>query len=231
MSSGTVFPLRPSAPRTSVTGSSPLLPTPTRVLGTASSAAWRTGYRGEPTLQGLAVALLPTPSATPYGNNQSPSPGAAVRPSLDGPLRLLPTPLGREGRPDGGGNARGQGSLERGGGIMLSQAVKLLPTPTRGEGKGARSLTAPDSRSGTFDPGMTLTDLAFLWESNGATTSPPSDAGKRSPALLLNPCFVEWMLGLPAGWSDPDCPDSATEFKSAAATSPADTSSIERNVA
>jgi DNA (cytosine-5)-methyltransferase 1 len=40
-----------------------------------------------------AVMLLPTPTATPYGNNQSASSGAAVRPSLDtlAPM-LLPTP-------------------------------------------------------------------------------------------------------------------------------------------
>lgn len=38
------------------------------------------------------MALLPTPTATPYGNNQSPSPNAAVRPSLDSRARLLPTP-------------------------------------------------------------------------------------------------------------------------------------------
>lgn len=38
------------------------------------------------------VRLLPTPSATEYGSNQSPSPGAAVRPSLDGLVKLLPTP-------------------------------------------------------------------------------------------------------------------------------------------
>jgi hypothetical protein len=42
------------------------------------------------------VRLLPTPSATPYGNNQSPSPGAAVRPSLDGLVKLLPTPSATE---------------------------------------------------------------------------------------------------------------------------------------
>jgi hypothetical protein len=34
------------------------------------------------------------PTATPYGNNQSPSPGAAVRPSLDTlAMTLLPTPV------------------------------------------------------------------------------------------------------------------------------------------
>lgn len=38
---------------------------------------------------GKEVNLLPTPTATPYGSNQSPSPGAAVRPSLDAVSRTL----------------------------------------------------------------------------------------------------------------------------------------------
>ena len=41
---------------------------------------------------GATVPVLPTPTATPYGNNQSPSAGAAVRPSLEGAVRMLPTP-------------------------------------------------------------------------------------------------------------------------------------------
>ena len=32
--------------------------------------------------------------------------------------------------------------------------------------------------------------------------------------MALNPSFVEWMMGAPDGWSDPDCPLSATEFSS-----------------
>jgi hypothetical protein len=38
--------------------------------------------------------LLPTPSATSYGSNQSPSPGARIRPSLETMARngLFPTP-------------------------------------------------------------------------------------------------------------------------------------------
>jgi hypothetical protein len=45
-----------------------------------------------------AVQLLPTPVATAYGTNQSPSPGAAVRPSLEGLApRLLATPRAQHG--------------------------------------------------------------------------------------------------------------------------------------
>lgn len=55
-----------------------LLPTP---------RASDTGTPGRRASEGfrppLSQVLLPTPTATPYGNNQSPSPGAAVRPSLD----------------------------------------------------------------------------------------------------------------------------------------------------
>lgn len=55
-----------------------LLPTP---------RASDTGTPGRRASEGfrppLSQVLQPTPTATPYGNNQSPSSGAAVRPSLD----------------------------------------------------------------------------------------------------------------------------------------------------
>jgi hypothetical protein len=38
--------------------------------------------------------------------------------------------------------------------------------------------------------------------------------------LRLSPWFVEWMMGAPEGWSDPDCPLSATEFSSRQAARP-----------
>lgn len=53
-----------------------LLPTPMAADGHRTSTRMP---NGNPTLRG---ALLPTSTATPYGNNQSPTPGAAVRPSL-----------------------------------------------------------------------------------------------------------------------------------------------------
>jgi len=47
----------------------------------------------------------------------------------------------------------------------------------------------------------------------GASSPPPSDDGKKSlGAPRLSPLFVEWMMGAPEGWTDPDCPLSATEF-------------------
>lgn len=53
-----------------------------------------------------ATTLLPTPTATPYGNNQSPSPNAAVRPSLDSPASTLLALSGAStSPPSDGGNA------------------------------------------------------------------------------------------------------------------------------
>jgi hypothetical protein len=124
-----------------------------------------------------ALALLPTPTATPYGNNQSPSAGAAVRPSLDGLVKLLPTPLALDAEKQSKVYGRGNPTLR---GVCLS---------------------------------------------SGETSDQPSDAGRPSTGLRLSPWFVEWMIGAPAGWSDPDCPLSATEFKSRSESSSAATSS------
>jgi hypothetical protein len=188
---GTVFPLPPLAPRTSATGSSSLLPTPVSQDGknaTAPSQADRNSPplthallptpakadgqrasesygRGNPTLKG---SLLPTPTATAYGFNQSPSEGAAVRPSLESlATRLLPTFTGA--------------SYQQGGTAAESTAYKRI--------------------LGEIPP-------------TGAATPEQSPDGKKSPAPLLNPSFVAWMLGMPAEWSDPACPLTATEFSS-----------------
>lgn len=44
-------------------------------------------------LNATVLSLLPTPTATEGGYNQSPSPGAAIRPTLETLVRLLPTPV------------------------------------------------------------------------------------------------------------------------------------------
>ena len=167
--SGIAYRRQPLAPRTSVTGSSPLLPTPTaRAKG--GSPVWKGSRQGGLILDEAISRLLPTPTATDYGNNQSPSDGAAVRESLPRLLKLLPTPRARTDKehvPDG---------MHWG---ELRPVVESLST--------------------------------------GASTEPPSADGKPSKGLDLSPWFVEWMMGAPVGWSDPDVPLSATEFKSSSA--------------
>lgn len=66
------------------------------------SASARGELVGRAAAELAAVDLLPTPCAARSGNNQSASPGAAVRPSLDSITDLLPTPRRSDG--DGGAN-------------------------------------------------------------------------------------------------------------------------------
>lgn len=162
MCGGIVFPLRPSAPRTSVTGCSPLLPSP---LARTNSG---TEVSGE-----SVTALLPTPTARAVKDTGAPSEFERKSPELTA------------------------FTIEKGGGGRWS--------PT----------SAPLEQTIKDD----------LSASTGASTDPPSEGGKPSTGLRLNPAFVEWMQGCPTcsvcgrGWTDPDCPHSATEFTSTSPTS------------
>lgn len=141
-----------------------LLPTPAAADGERQSTAYS---RGNPTLAG---ALLPTPTATPYGNNQSPSPGATVRPSLDSLApTLLPTPTVADSR--GTRNHRPDGTpYSSGYGTTLTDATTLLPTPrATDDTKGG-----PNQRGSSGD--LTLPSAAHR-VSSGASTSPRSAAG------------------------------------------------------
>lgn len=123
---GAVFPLPPWDAHICAGGSSSLLPTPDATHG-------RKTTRTAPLLPGVAEQLLPTPTAVDYGNNQSPSPGAAVRPSLSALARtdLLPTPT--VGNVTGGNRSR---SGERSNELLLPGVARsLLPTPRATDGE------------------------------------------------------------------------------------------------
>lgn len=88
----------------------------------------------------IASGLLPTPTAQDYGSNQSPTKGAAVRPSLQTMARkeMWPTPLAQEGGPDYAKIERG--NRRNGKGLTLTTTVNLkekemFPTPLANEGK------------------------------------------------------------------------------------------------
>lgn len=87
--------------------------------------------------------MLPTPTATRYGTNQSPTPGAAVRPSLGTlvpALPVLPTPQARDG--DRGSRGTSQSVSEdrwASGRRNLEDGIsRLLPTPAASDGSGGR---------------------------------------------------------------------------------------------
>ena len=118
---------------------------------------------------------------------------------------LLPTPASADGERQSITYARGNPTLKGG----------LLPTPQRQWD--ARNETA--NRSNPDSPhasGTTPADFAVKHEAaSGATTPQPFTDGKQSSAgQRLSPWFVEWMMGAPPGFTDPDCQLSAMEFKS-----------------
>lgn len=147
--------------------------------------------------------LLPTPANQDGKNATAPSQADRKSPPLT--HALLPTPSATE---YGSNQSPSQGAAVR---PILKGA--LLPTPRGSDGAGSsshnRTWSATDFNLHTWSRGLPI----------GASTAPPSAGGKRSPAPLLNPSFVEWMLGAPAGWSDPDCRLSATEFRCSAGSS------------
>jgi hypothetical protein len=235
---GDAFELPTWEPRTDVTGSSPLLGTPTA-----------RDWKGPGMAHQLPtdLALLPTPlrAAGEQGPNGQ---------------RRGPTPMARDGRSDGSPNI----PSKNGSGTSLMKTLpKLLPTPTAADGtKVARNKTGgrkPDSKHHT---GTTMQAVAYEWAgkllptprkvdgqrnrvqesspgwrptleqetlslSSGASTSPPSDDGKPSTAARprLSPEFVEWMMGTPRcnecgrGWTDSACQHSVTAFTSTSAGS------------
>lgn len=88
----------------------------------------------------------------------------------------------------------------------------LLPTPTVNDSKGGRNATAHRSQGdeSQHHSGTTLTDVAYAetFGDYSAAVSrqaelygPPPEPTEVGPKgnRRLNPAFVEWMMGLPAG--------------------------------
>jgi len=137
----------------------------------------------------VSSCWLPTPTASQYGSSQNGINGvggANERPSA-GTLSLftmaakglLPTPTATDAKSSG--NTTTQWSSARHTGTTLTDAVvRMLPTPTARDMKGAALKRSPSS-------GKALTDAL------GAT-------GGKLPRL--SPRFVEWMMGLPLGWTE-----------------------------
>jgi hypothetical protein len=151
--------------------------------------------RGNPTLVG---SLLLTPTSSPW------SQGGCGGKNEKQIKRLLPTPRA---------NIAKQG-LRRADhwGELRAEVMSLLPTPVEGDSRNSRNGTASRRANSPGHPGRTLSDVAFEWI--GESSSQPSDGGRPSSGLRLSPWFVEWMMGVPAGWSDPGCRLSAMEFSS-----------------
>jgi|GEM_PF-749586 len=173
-----------------------LFPTPT--ARDAERGAGRTFAEGRPLSE--VVALLPThPTASSYGSNQSPSDGAAVRPSLERLVQMLPTPLATDY--DGG-----PGRTNNRGEPKLSGAVALMPTPRASDAEkggpnqrgSSGDLALPSAvqpgRFGTYEGAVRRHEYAF-----GIPAPEPTEPG-RTGRPRMAAAFPEWMMCLPPGW-------------------------------
>jgi DNA (cytosine-5)-methyltransferase 1 len=151
------------------------------------------------------LSLLPTPRAgdgEKGGPNQRGSSGDLMLPSA---VALLPTPSVADG--EGGherrGGARGEELLLNG----VAKSFALLPTPVVADSRSSRQSTAPNPRADND----TLSDVNYKsswgdyasaiarWEAlTRPAPAPTMTSSKGNPQLA--PAFVEWMMGLPAGW-------------------------------
>lgn len=119
-----------------------------------------------------AVDLLPTPTASRYGSNHSPSPGAAVRPGLDSIADLLPTPNASDATGGGQPPEKREGHSRQ----LIDYAL-LDSTPQWGK----------------YEPAIRR------WEAITREAPSPTETGTRgNPRLAAR--FSEWMQGWPLGW-------------------------------
>lgn len=139
---------------------------------------------------------LPTPTVREDGRRGAPSTETAAkrweagRRNLDDALALLPTPSACSYGTNRGGAAGRTGAARP----SLETLARTLPTPTASDSRGSGA--AGYSTSSGRHSGTTLSDAIC-----GAAS-----AGRSG---RLNPRFVEWMMGLPIGWTD--CTASVTE--------------------
>jgi DNA (cytosine-5)-methyltransferase 1 len=139
-----------------------------------------------------AARLLPTPRATD-GAKGCPGqrgshgdltlPAAAVQVS-----RMLPTPTVSDSRGPG---------MRDGGGSNLRTTVSTLPAgPATTAGP---QMPAPDrERWGSYADAVARWEILF-----GRPVPQPTQPGRHGKPVLA-PAFVEWLMGLPAGWvTDP----------------------------
>lgn len=160
------------------------------LLPTPAARDWKSGAsnllgRNARPLNEVVVNLLPTPTARRYGSNRSASQGASSRPSIEYLVRdLLPTPKASDG-PHGGPNQRDTSGRY----YLPGQAVRLDDRWVASDGT-------------DYEPAIRR------WEHITGRAAPcPTEPGTRGNRRL-SPAFVEWLMGLPAGWvtAVPDIP-------------------------
>jgi hypothetical protein len=145
-----------------------------------------------PLTAGTASGLLPTPTAQSYGSNKGGAAGRVgkTRYSLQymASHNLWPTPRASDGAKNVRSVEGAAKEVARKGlsGVDLCSAVRLWPTPSARDWKDTPGMTALRNGKPRVDQ---LPRAVFAAEHT------PSGGGH------LNPTWVEWLMGFPAGWT------------------------------
>lgn len=120
---------------------------------------------------------------------------------------LWATPQAHDAHP--GNPARVGRFGTRHGGRNLNDEVAMWPTPTAGDSRNSRNATANRSPGSSHHPGTTLSDAIRMLPTPTANRWDGLQGhGVNVVTGSLNPEWVEWLMGYPAGWTD--CGDSET---------------------
>jgi hypothetical protein len=146
---------------------------------------------------GAESLLLPTPLSRDWKGPSSEG-GKHGQGSLPNAMaKLYPTPTASAyGSSNNGDPQDGRGEYATKGNPSLWTMAKrgMLPTPTAGDSKASGSRRREGSQA---HPGVSLTDVVVhgrkLEETHGA---------RQKNRGRLSPQFVEWLMGLPIGWTE-----------------------------
>lgn len=146
----------------------------------------------------VSSCSLPTPTAQRYGSQQGGALPGPQRYSLDtmATRGVLPTPTASDSKRGPLTPKTIDHRLKPKNGWVLAEYVLMLPTPTatdsnRGTGSGPKT----KQRRETSTNGLNLTETMLA---------------HTGTSHRLNPRFVEWMMGLPVGWTECGCTVSET---------------------
>src|SRR5690606_30018132 len=154
----------------------------------------------------IEFSSLPTPTATPYGSNKSPTSGAAVRPSLHSMART-----GLWSTPKASDSTRGFSRSELRRKSPSLAALAHIPTPTVNDSRSGRNATAKRRPGARLSPGMTLVDYVTLYPNSD---QPSRGTERWEVSGQLNPTWVEWLMGFPLGWTASDVSETQSYPKS-----------------
>ena len=156
--------------------------------------------------------VLPTPTADQHPQNRSPSPGASRRLSLVGmakaghwPPVLFPTPVTTDA-PDSGGPPLSQSHAKQWGGAnSLGQMARqgLWPTPAAADGeRGSETYVRGNpTLLGAARAGRWPTPTVNGNNNRHGLSAKSGDGLQTAAGGLLNPQWVEWLMGISIGWT------------------------------